>query len=46
MAEEPNVVFILADQLRAASLPIHGEMQIETPRMRSWRMPWRNGWPS
>jgi len=31
MPEKPNVVFILADQLRAASLPLYGENQIETP---------------
>ena len=31
MPERPNVLFILADQLRAASLPLYGEGQIETP---------------
>ena len=30
---QPNVLFILADQLRAASLPLHGEHQIETPHL-------------
>jgi arylsulfatase A-like enzyme len=29
----PNIVFILADQLRAASLPLYGETQIETPNI-------------
>jgi len=29
----PNIVFILADQLRAASLPLYGEKQIETPNI-------------
>lgn len=29
----PNVVFVLADQLRAASLPIYGEKQIQTPHL-------------
>jgi len=33
MADRPNVVFLLADQLRAASLPIYGETQIETPNI-------------
>ena len=33
MAERPNVVFILADQLRARSLPLYGERQIETPHL-------------
>jgi len=28
---KPNVIFILADQLRAASLPLYGETQIQTP---------------
>ena len=28
--EKPNLVFILADQLRATSLPLYGENQIET----------------
>ena len=29
----PNVLFILADQLRASSLPLYGEHQIETPHL-------------
>lgn len=29
----PNVVFVLADQLRAASLPLYGETQVETPHI-------------
>ena len=33
MADRPNVVFVLADQLRAASLPVYGETQIETPHL-------------
>ena len=33
MPDTPNLLFILADQLRAASLPIHGEGQIETPNL-------------
>lgn len=31
MTGRPNVLFILTDQLRASSLPIYGENQIETP---------------
>ena len=31
MNSRPNIVFLFADQLRASSLPIHGENQIETP---------------
>lgn len=31
MAQRPNVLFLLADQLRASSLPVYGEQQIETP---------------
>ena len=31
--ERPNVLFILADQLRASSLPIYGERQIRTPHI-------------
>jgi arylsulfatase A-like enzyme len=30
---KPNVVFLLADQLRAASLPLFGEQQIATPHL-------------
>ena len=33
MPDSPNLLFILADQLRAASLPSHGESQIETPNL-------------
>ncbi|MCC7352401.1 MAG: sulfatase [Anaerolineae bacterium] len=29
----PNVLFILADQLRASSLPLYGEQQISTPHL-------------
>lgn len=32
-SKPPNLVFIFADQLRAMSLPIHGEGQIETPNI-------------
>lgn len=31
--KKPNVVFLLADQLRAASLPLSGETQISTPNL-------------
>ena len=33
MAKRPNIVFMLADQLRASSLPAYGETQIKTPHM-------------
>jgi arylsulfatase A-like enzyme len=33
MHDRPNVLFILADQLRASSLPAYGESQIETPHL-------------
>jgi len=33
MATRPSVVFVLADQLRATSLPLYGETQIETPHL-------------
>ena len=33
MTSRPNLVFILPDQLRAASLPLYGEHQIETPNL-------------
>lgn len=33
MTNKPNIVFILADQLRASSLPVYGEKQIETPNI-------------
>lgn len=32
-AKTPNLVFLFADQLRAASLPVFGETQIETPNI-------------
>jgi hypothetical protein len=31
--DQPNVIFLLADQLRAASLPMYGEEQISTPSL-------------
>lgn len=33
MAHRPNVVFLLADQLRASSLPAYGERQVQTPHI-------------
>ena len=33
MNKKPNIVFLLADQLRAMSLPLYGETQIETPNI-------------
>ncbi len=33
MSKKTNVVFLLADQLRAASLPLYGEKQISTPNI-------------
>ena len=33
MSKRPNVVVLLADQLRAGSLPLYGEQQIETPNI-------------
>ena len=33
VSDQPNVVFVLADQLRAASLPLYGETQIKTPHL-------------
>ena len=33
MPDRPNVVFLLADQLRACSLPVYGERQIDTPNV-------------
>jgi len=30
---KPNIVFLFADQLRATSLPLYGEKQIETPNI-------------
>lgn len=31
MKNRPNILFLFADQLRASSLPVYGENQIETP---------------
>ncbi len=33
MNSRPNVVFLLTDQLRASSLPLYGERQIQTPNI-------------
>lgn len=33
MSDRPNVVFLLADQLRACSLPVYGDKQIDTPNL-------------
>ena len=33
MADRPNIVFLLADQLRACSLPLYGAKQIATPNL-------------
>ena len=33
MSDRPNIVFLLADQLRACSLPLWGGGQIETPHL-------------
>ena len=33
MTDKPNILFLLADQLRACSLPVYGGRQIETPNM-------------
>ena len=33
MISRPNIVFLFVDQLRAASLPLYGERQIETPHI-------------
>jgi len=33
MSDKINILFILADQLRASSLPVYGEQQIETPNL-------------
>ena len=33
MSNRPNVLFVLADQLRATSIPLYGEHQIETPHL-------------
>jgi len=33
MTNKPNLLFVFADQLRASSLPVYGEKQIETPNI-------------
>lgn len=33
MKKRPNILFLFADQLRAASLPVYGENQINTPNI-------------
>jgi len=33
VSDRPNVLFVLADQLRAGALPAYGERQIETPHL-------------
>lgn len=33
MPRRPNILFLLVDQLRATSLPLYGEAQIETPHI-------------
>ena len=33
MTSKPNIVYLLADQIRASSLPIYGEKQIQTPHI-------------
>lgn len=33
MSNRPNILFVLTDQLRASSLPVYGEQQIETPHL-------------
>ena len=33
MSNKPNVLVLLADQLRASSLPVYGETQIQTPHI-------------
>ena len=33
MPDRPDIVFVLADQLRAGSLPLYGERQIHTPNL-------------
>ena len=33
MDKQPNVVVLFPDQLRAASLPLFGEKQIQTPNI-------------
>ena len=31
--QKPNIIYLFADQLRASSLPVYGENQIETPHI-------------
>ena len=33
MTERPNILYILPDQVRASSLPLYGETQIDTPHL-------------
>lgn len=33
MQPQPNIVYLLADQVRASALPVYGETQIETPNI-------------
>ena len=33
MTSKPNIVYLLSDQIRAGSLPVYGETQIETPHI-------------
>ena len=33
MKNKPNIVYLLADQIRACSLPVYGDTQIETPHI-------------
>ena len=33
MTDTPNIVYLLADQIRACSLPVYGDTQIETPHI-------------
>ena len=33
MTDKPNIVYLLADQIRAYSLPVYGDTQIETPHI-------------
>ncbi|MYB00812.1 sulfatase-like hydrolase/transferase, partial [Candidatus Poribacteria bacterium] len=33
MTDKPNIVYLLADQIRACSLPVYGDTQIDTPNI-------------
>ena len=33
MTNKPNIVYLLADQIRACSLSVYGDTQIETPHI-------------